>query len=132
MYTEEDRRIATDILMELKRTHLVEESDMYDRMNHYYKIPRDSFGFEKKCCFLWREMESMGLIQNRNKRMSLTTEGHLAAKLGITNYLLKYEKDRELDIKSKESTVWHNRLSVANIICGAIGFLIGWIAKYLI
>lgn len=28
MYTEEDRRIATDILMELKRSHLVEESDI--------------------------------------------------------------------------------------------------------
>ena len=85
MYTEEDRIIATDILMELKREHLVDESDMYVRLNKYFKRPGDDFNFESKCCFLWREMESMGLINNCNRKMTLTSEGHLAAKLGMTN-----------------------------------------------
>lgn len=124
MYTEEDRIIATDILMELKREHLVDESDMYVRLNKYFKRPGDDFNFESKCCFLWREMESMGLINNCNRKMTLTSEGHLAAKLGMTKYLLEYEKNRKIDIKSKETTIWYNRFGVIQIVyllLGAIG-----------
>lgn len=132
MYTEEDRRISNDILMELKRNHLVEESEMYEFLNLCYGKPRDSFVFEKQCCFLWKELESMGLVKNNNRRMSLTCEGHLAATIGISEYLLKYKKSRDLEVKSKETAYWYNKIEIAKTIFLLIGAVLGWIARSLL
>lgn len=127
MYKEEDRKIANDILMKLKKSHQVDESDMAEYMNKIYGRKRDDIEFEGLCCVLWREMESMGLIENKDRKMRLTRDGHLAAKLGMTDYMLRYEKERELDIKSKETSIWQNIISILNILIIAAAWLIGWI-----
>ena len=41
MYKEEDRKIANDILMKLKKSHQVDESDMAEYMNKIYGRKRD-------------------------------------------------------------------------------------------
>ena len=125
MYKEEDRKIANDILMKLKKEHQVDESDMLEYMNKIYGLPRDSFEFERLCCVLWREMESMGLIESKDRKMRLTRDGHLAAKLGMTDYMLKYEKDRELDTKSKESTVRSYKVAIITAVIAALTFIAG-------
>lgn len=127
MYKEEDRKIANDILMKLKKEHQVDESDMLEYMNKIYGLPRDDLKFEGLCCVLWREMESMGLIRNLNRKMTLTSEGHIAAKIGVTEYLLRYEKDRELDVMSKKTSIWNHIVSIANILIAAAAWLVGWI-----
>lgn len=131
MYKEEERKIADDILMKLKKDHQVDESDMLEYMNKIYGLPRDAPEFEKLCCVLWREMEGMGLIRNVSRNMTLTEKGHIAAKWGMTEFLLKSEKNYELDIKSKESTVWYNRIEIVRLlthtIVGAAGFLLGYL-----
>lgn len=125
MYKEEERKIADDILMHLKKKHQVDESDMAEYMNRIYGKKRDDIAFEGLCCVLWREMTGMGLIQNTNRKMTLTSEGHMAAKLGMTEYLLRYEKDRELDVKSKESTVKSYKATIIGIVIAALSFILG-------
>ena len=127
MYKEEDRKIADDILMKLKKSHQVDESDMLEYMNKIYGLPRDAPEFERLCCVLWREMEGMGLIRNTNHKMTLTSEGHIAAKIGVTEYLLRYEKDRELDVMSKKTSIWNHIVSIANVLIAAAAWLVGWI-----
>lgn len=131
MYKEEDRKIANDILMKLKKSHQVDESDMAEYMNKIYGRKRDDIEFEGLCCELWREMAGLGLIQNLNRKMTLTEKGHIAAKWGMTEFLLKSEKNYELDIKSKESTVWYNRIEIVRLlthaIVGTAGFLLGYL-----
>lgn len=131
MYKEEERKIANDILMKLKKGHQVDESDMSEYMNEIYNLPRYEPKFERLCCLLCREMEGLGLIRNVNRKMTLTEKGHIAAKLGMTEYLLKSEKNYELDVKSKESTIWYNRIGIAELLIhvavAAISFITGYL-----
>ena len=125
MYTETDKKIADDILNEIKRSIQIEKSTMYEKMNRYYGLPRDAPEFELKCCNLWNDMESKGLIKIANNRMTLTNEGHLAANIGIDKYFKDCENHHKLDLEVKRTTIWNNKVSVLVGLSSIISFIVG-------
>ena len=125
MYIEKDRELANDILNEIKRSHRKEESEMYGYLNGLFNMGRDNLPFEDKCFNVWKEMEGLGLLLITKGWMSLTNEGHLAAEVGIDQYLLKYKENRDLEIDSKRASIWNSKVQIAVGVTALLSFIAG-------
>jgi hypothetical protein len=125
MYTEEDRELANDILNEVKRSHRKEESELYVYLNDLFDKGIDNLPFEDKCKRVWEELASMGLLSIEKGWMSLTSEGHLAADMGVEAYLAKYKENRELEVESKQTTIWNNKVQIVVGITSLLSFIAG-------
>lgn len=125
MYTEEDRKMANDILGFVYRQSMVKDSDLYREMRKAYGRSDDSFG--KKVGALWVQLETLGLLHHKNSEFTLTHEGVEAYTMqgGIDAYMKKLRKEKELDVKVKKSQILYNVVSVLKDAKFLIGSLVG-------
>lgn len=78
------------------------------------------------------DIDSEDLISTaRGKTASicLTREGKKALKVGFANYLKMKEQENKLNDKIKITTLWSNYINIANAVWGAVGFILGVLAK---
>lgn len=136
MYTEEDRKLANDILGLVRRNSMVRNFEMYREMNHLYK--RNDDDFSRKVRSIWKQLIALGLMNEVHGELTLTEEGMEAydAEGGIQAYFEGRKKSKKTDDDLKTSTIWKNRWTIAQIIitiiCTITGFSIGTLLGYLI
>lgn len=124
MYDKEGKKVADDILNAIKRSHSVEISHLYELIEQYYD-KKDDLIFDKKCASIIQELISYELITENNRRYSLTKEGSIAAKVGICKYLSDYKENRDLEIKSKITAIWSNKIAIIIGFSSFVSFIGG-------
>lgn len=136
MYTEEDRKIANDVLGFIRRNTTIRDFEMYREMSNAYKRTDDAFS--KKVRATWTQLVSLGLVDYTNGVLTLTADGMDAydAEGGIQAYFEGRKKSKKKDDDLKDSTIWKNRWTVAQIIITTVstltGFSVGALLGYLI
>lgn len=136
MYTEEDKKLANDILGLVRRNSMVKCFEMYREMRRIYG--REDDAFSRKVQSIWKQLITLGLMIEAHGELTLTAEGVEAYDTvgGIEVYLKARKDSKQNDEDLKTSTIWHNRWSIAQIIvtifCTITGFSIGTLLGYLI
>lgn len=125
MYTEEDKKLANDILGLVRRNSMVRNSEMYREMRRIYK--REDDGFSRKVRSIWKQLIVLGLMNEAHGELTLTADGMEAydAEGGIEAYFEERRKEKNLKTNVMKSQIWYNWVSVIKDVKFLIGALLG-------
>lgn len=125
MYTEEDRKLANDILGLVRRNSMVRNFEMYREMNRIYK--RNDDDFSRKVRSIWKQLIALGLMNEAHGELTLTEEGIEAydAEGGIQAYFEGRKKSKKKDEELKDTTIWNNRVKIVVGVTSILSFIAG-------
>lgn len=118
MYTEEDYKLADKILVVIKKSAAIKDSELFREMKQMCEL--DENVFTRKIRSLWKGMQTIGLIDCKNNLLSLTKEGWDAAshERGLKGYLedVKNAKKKESLIKKFNPVIVHISFATGCIV----------------
>ena len=133
MYTEEEKKMANDILGFIRRNSMMKVEILFREMNGAYKRKDDKF--VNKVRAIRMQLESMGLINNVNNELTLTPEGVDAYDMqgGIEEYLNARRASKKKESQLKSANIWNKRVAIVigivSLVSTIIGYLISSLSK---
>lgn len=125
MYTEEDKKLANDILGLVRRNSMVRNFEMYREMRRIYK--REDDDFSRKVRSIWKQLIALGLMNEAHGELTLTADGMEAYDMpgGIEAYFEGRRKSKKKDEELKDTTIWNNRVKIVVGITSILSFIAG-------
>ena len=127
MYTEEDRKMANDILGFVYRQSMIKDSDLYREMRKAYGRSDDSFG--KKVGALSVQLETLGLLHHKNSEFTLTHEGMEAYTMqgGIDAYMSAKKRGKQIESELKVTTIALKKVQIIVGLTSILSFIAGFL-----
>ena len=125
MYTEEEKKMANDILGFIRRNSMMKVEILFREMNGAYKRKDDKF--VNKVRAIRMQLESMGLINNVNNELTLTPEGVDAYDMqgGVGAYIDGRRKSKKMDENLKRTTITLKRMQIIVAFTSVLSFIAG-------
>ena len=113
MYTEDDLKLADKILVVIKKSNAIKDSELFRNMREVSEL--DEKIFTQKIRSLWKGMQALDLIDCKNNVLSLTLEGHNAASHegGVKGYLEDMKNANKKETLLKRFQIAANYVSFA-------------------